>query len=61
MKILTFLSQTQGLKLAVANVQNATDFRLYATKIFNLGANLLLKFLTLILNLGATLLLKKQI
>ena len=39
----------QVLKLAVAKVQNATDFRSFAPKIFDLGANLLLEFLKLIL------------
>ena len=39
----------QGSKLAVANVQNATDLRLFAPKLFYLGATLLLKFLKLIL------------
>ena len=39
----------QGSKLAVANVQNASDLRLFAPKISDLGATLLLKFLKLIL------------
>ena len=39
----------QGSKVAVANVQNATESRLFAPKIFDLGATLLLKFLKLIL------------
>ena len=38
---------SQGLKLAVANVQNVTDFRPFAFKIFYLGANFILKFLKL--------------
>ena len=37
----------QGSKLAVANVQSATDLRLFAPKIFDLGATLPLKFLKL--------------
>ena len=39
----------QGSKLAVPNVQNVTNLRLFAPKIFDLGANLLFKFLKLIL------------
>ena len=41
-------SQTQGSKLMVANVQNATELRLSAPKLFDPGATLLLKFLKLI-------------
>ena len=37
------------MKLMVANVQNTTDLRLFAPKIFDLGAIVLLKFLKLIL------------
>ena len=39
----------QGSKLTVANVPNVTDLRLFAPKIIDLGATLLLKFLKLIL------------
>ena len=42
-------SDGQGSKLAVANVQDATDLSLVAPKPFDLGATLLLKFLKLIL------------
>ena len=38
-----------GSKLMVTNVQNATDLRLFAPKLFDLGETLLLKFLKLIL------------
>ena len=43
------MSELQGSKIAVANVQNATDLGLFAPKIFNPGVTLLLKFLKLIL------------
>ena len=39
----------QGSKVAVVDVKNATDLRLFAPKIFDLVATLLLKFLKLIL------------
>ena len=38
-----------GSKLTVANVRNATHLRLFAPKLFDQGATLLLKFLKLIL------------
>ena len=49
LKLACYWATLQGSKLAVANVQNATDLRLFAPKIFDLGAALLLKFLKLIL------------
>ena len=44
-----YLSVIQGSKLTVANVQNATDLKLFAPKLFDRGATFVLKFLKLIL------------